>query len=298
VASEHAPLTAVFLARLPAAETRRQLGADLESTLRRVVQDGQASWPEISGDPERLVGQVADRIGRTSEAASTLASAWMPDLLLAIACQERVPRALDEVATRIERIRLSALQHESESFRNDVRRELLVKVLLGTEGARPILSAYRGRGSLDSFLIAAALRVAADLRRSARRRAQFEEAASSGESEEFVDIELAFIRDRYRGHFDAAFKNALGSLEPRARNVLRLYFIKGLNIGQIGALYSVHRSTVARWIVQSRKELVDSTRRWLADRFHLRNSEVSSLVRLLGKSLDVSLAKFMSHHSS
>ena len=65
--------------------------------------------------------------------------------------------------------------------------------------------------------------------------------------------ELDYVKERYAPQFKAAFQDALRALDSEQRNVLRLHVVEGLNIDEIGALFRVHRSTVARWIAGARQ---------------------------------------------
>ena len=60
-----------------------------------------------------------------------------------------------------------------------------------------------------------------------------------------------------------------------------------MNIEQIGALYGVHRATVARWIASAREGIAGTTRRLLAERLGMPALEIESLVRLCQSRLDV-----------
>ena len=75
----------------------------------------------------------------------------------------------------------------------------------------------------------------------------------------------------------------------RERNLLRLHYAEGLTAERLGVLHRVHRVTVTRWLSGARQLLLDELRRELAQSLRLNRSEVSSLVRLLGSRLEISL---------
>src|SRR5437762_1115793 len=100
---------------------------------------------------------------------------------------------------------------------------------------------------------------------------------------------MNFINTRYRAESDQAFRESLAAVGSQERTVLRLHFLDGLNIEKIGALYQVHRATVAHWIAASRQTLLVETRQRLRDRLQLSTPEFESLMGLVQSQLDVSL---------
>ncbi len=75
--------------------------------------------------------------------------------------------------------------------------------------------------------------------------------------------------------------------------MLRYHFLQGLNIEQIGAIHSVHRATVARWLASLRKDLLESTREALARRLDVGDAEVESIMRLIRSQLDASIERLL-----
>ncbi|MFP2905343.1 sigma factor-like helix-turn-helix DNA-binding protein, partial [Pyxidicoccus sp. 3LFB2] len=108
-----------------------------------------------------------------------------------------------------------------------------------------------------------------------------------------ADPELAFIRERHQEDFRGAFRSALGRLEPRERNLLRLHHVHGLSMDSVGATYQAPRSTVARWIARARERLLTLTAEELTKRLGLTPGELDSLLRLVRSQLDVSLRQLM-----
>ena len=66
-----------------------------------------------------------------------------------------------------------------------------------------------------------------------------------------------------------------------------------MNIDQIGVLYGVHRTTVARWRVQARKVLLKETRRIFREDYRLSGRSFESAMRLIQSELDVSLPRLL-----
>ncbi len=72
--------------------------------------------------------------------------------------------------------------------------------------------------------------------------------------------------------------------------MLRLYFLDGLSIDRIAAVYAVHRATAARWVARGREALLRGTQEVLGQRFRLDQAEVESLVGIVRSQLDVTLS--------
>jgi RNA polymerase sigma-70 factor (ECF subfamily) len=160
----------------------------------------------------------------------------------------------------------------SADFADEVRQQLRERLLVG---AQPRIADYRGQGALGGWLRVAAVRTALTIKRAASR------AEIAAPSPPAPDPELDFLKTRYRGELEAAFRATLEKLPADERNVLRLHYLDGCNIDEIGAVYPVHRSTVARWLADSRQTLLDETRRRLVERLDLKEGEIDSLIDLV-----------------
>src|SRR4029079_6123668 len=121
------------------------------------------------------------------------------------------------------------------------------------------LSQYSGRGALDSWVCAVAIRTAIDLRRAGGHDAHDNERALDVLAAT-DDPEHELLRQRYDGQFRAALEAALTGLEARDRTVLRLYFIEQLPAAQIGKLYRVHETTILRRLSRVRESVFDQVR--------------------------------------
>jgi RNA polymerase sigma-70 factor (ECF subfamily) len=72
-----------------------------------------------------------------------------------------------------------------------------------------------------------------------------------------------------------------------------MHYLDGLNIDQLGAVFRVHRSTIARWIVTSRKEAMAALCRALALPTPTRSTEIRSLARALSSDVKLTLGRFL-----
>jgi RNA polymerase sigma-70 factor (ECF subfamily) len=216
------------------------------------------------------------------------------DLYLALACAEGDAAALKHLETNF----LSAVGgfvrriDPSPAFAEEVAQRLRARLLVGEAGQRPVIGEYAGRGALKSWLHVSATRQALKLKRGAHRVAELGEA----EADRILatpDPELAFIKHRAREDFRLAFQAALTDLEPTERHLLRLHYLDGLTLQQIGALENVDKSTISRRLDKVRQSLLDETQRLLRERLQLASTELDSLMNAVNTSLDISIEAFL-----
>jgi RNA polymerase sigma-70 factor, ECF subfamily len=106
-------------------------------------------------------------------------------------------------------------------------------------------------------------------------------------------LDLEVLRARIRPEVDASLRAAVAALDPRSRALFRYNLIDGWNVERIGAVYGVHRATIARWIAAARDELVTLVEKELAARLAISTDEVGSIIRLVRSRIDVSLARLL-----
>lgn len=283
----------VFLDALP--EHRRESFARtglLEEWLARLVRDGSAEWPELTVDETELCRFIG---ARAPEARDELPVLCAGDLYLACAAAGGDVRAGAAIRERCypklkAALASAGLADAIEETAQQVFSELL---LPDTRGMRGILS-YRGTGELAAFVKVIALRTARRALKQRARERPVDPATLLEDASDAVDPELCSLKQKYRVEFKEAFHVALATLSDRERNILRYELVGGLNIDQIGALYDVHRATVARWRTRAREKLFEQTQAALRAKMALGSSDFHSVVRLIQSQLDVSLYRVLS----
>ena len=85
-----------------------------------------------------------------------------------------------------------------------------------------------------------------------------------------------------------AFVHTLEALGSDERNVLRLHYLDGLTLEEVGATYRVSRATAARWLAQAREKILAETRSRLKQTLGVREDELDSLVGLAASRLSLS----------
>jgi RNA polymerase sigma-70 factor, ECF subfamily len=291
------PLASIFLSALEG-ERRDPFAAlaDLEERLRAALTAAREAWPEVALADEEFVrhfGQTC-REGGPLEVFDHLRPA---DLFLAAACARGAPGALEgfergfgaDVAAAVRRFASPSLAAD------DLRQALHEKLFVGREDRPPKIAEYSGQGFLQNWIRITAVRTFTDLARAAQRRREDPDDELVVAASE--DLELAFLKQRYRGVFKEAFEQAISALDSRDRNMLRHSVVRGLGIDQIAAIYHIHRATAARRLGKARDALLEATRRGLMDRLRIDRQELDSVMDLIRSRLDVSIHRVLGSHT-
>jgi RNA polymerase sigma-70 factor (ECF subfamily) len=273
------------------ASVRPEVTADdaLEHTLARMLAEGREAWPALQVKDTEFARYVAARTPVGGHAR--LAELHAADLFLACACASSDPRAVEALERRY-LSELPALLEKGgvpHADAEDATQALRASLFTAPEGARPpkILE-YSGRGSLGAWLRVAGTRRASNTRRTdARAARRATEDAPIGLSA--VDPELMAVRRRYGPAFNAAIREGFAALSAEERNVLRLYFVDGLNIERIGVALGLSRATVGRRMIAARTRVLDTTLRVLGERLGATTTEVESILGVVRSTLELSL---------
>jgi RNA polymerase sigma-70 factor (ECF subfamily) len=264
---------------------------DLETLLAAHLDEGAREWPNVALSPAGYLRHLADKLGeRASEPADhVIRSMPAGDLYLAAACTAGDQAAIATFRDAVFPVIRPALVKLalSPSTIDEAEQRVLVMILVG-DPVRPAIATFGGRGRLRSWVRSIAVRTA-------RRLAGITEGAPDAQDEldqltaNVHDPELAMLRERYRDQVRAALAEALAALGERPRNVLRQYYIDGLTIDQLAALYHVDRATTARWVIGARSAVLDGTRDRLRSLLGVSSEEVESILRLVRSQLELSL---------
>jgi RNA polymerase sigma-70 factor (ECF subfamily) len=105
--------------------------------------------------------------------------------------------------------------------------------------------------------------------------------------------ELMYLRRLYGQRFQKAFREAVASLTPRERNLLRHSVIDELGIDQLAAIYHVHRATAARQLNQARAKLIEATRDKMRSALRVTDAELESIMRVILTMADMTLRQIL-----
>ncbi|CAN5241875.1 hypothetical protein BH11MYX1_BH11MYX1_55570 [soil metagenome] len=261
-----------------------------DSQIDAVVEAGRAAWPGIT----LARGALGAHLASLEKGAEKFGA----DLYLVVGCLVKDGKAIehfDRELTAAARGAIASIDSNG-AFVDEGVQKLRTNLLVGDNGS-PKLAAYSGRGPLRAWIGVAAARTALMMRRTRQRQREV-----SSENDDWSralvaistnDPELELLKRQYSEAFAAAFHDSVALLEPRLRTVMRMSFVEGLSIDDIGATYAVHRATAARWIQRACEELFEQTRKLLTDRLALTPTELDRMTSLMRSQLDVSVSQLL-----
>lgn len=181
--------------------------------------------------------------------------------------------------------------HADPTFADEITQRTRIHLVVSEAGREPRILSYRGTGPLRAWVSIAAQRIALNARRDAPREVPDDVLAEIVDGE--PDPEVRHLKTLYREEFRTALTAALAELADRARAVLRLRFVAGLDLAQIGRLYRVHESTISRWISTALDDVARATRRHLQALLAVTPETAESVARIVQSQLDLSLARIL-----
>jgi RNA polymerase sigma-70 factor, ECF subfamily len=258
-------------------------------TLTTSIRAARSAHPDLKVTEREFTDFLARRID-ADELDEAAVARHAADLLLvcamlrsetsAIAIFERsVIATLDK---RVARIVGDAAVHE-------VQQRLREKLLVAKQGASAVIAQYAARGPLRAWVRVAAVRLALNLRGELNEIAEDDFDILGPD----VDPVMQIVREKYAAEFHAAFERALRALEPSDRRLLRQQYVDGLGTEALSELYRIHRVTMFRRLVKIRNKLLATTRRELATRIKLQDTELDSVMRALKDRVDVTLERVL-----
>jgi RNA polymerase sigma-70 factor (ECF subfamily) len=269
----------------------------LSRVLEEIDRAARSAWPQLALAPERFISYLAARVStEVSDLALALKETHAGDLFLACACVEGVPGAVEALRahtrTAIETF-VRGIDPSAAAI-DDVAQALFEKLLVSdSQGGPARLTAYAGRGPLAGWIGVAAQRLALSMRRAESAQARARERAALEELSIAGDTELAYLKQRYRSEYEAAFAKAAALLTVRERAILQLHVSGGMTLEALGAMYRVNPSTISRWIAAAQDRLAAETEKDLRQRLHLSANELHSLTRLVITQLDFSVVRML-----
>jgi RNA polymerase sigma-70 factor (ECF subfamily) len=259
----------------------------IDPLVARAIESGQSLWPGVVLEPKSFARRMRE-LGVEPRDLTTRGA----DLFLAWACAEHDPAALSHFEkTFLQRVnQYVARLGLPDDVVDDVRQELRIRLLTGTE---PRIGAYAGRGALGAWVRVSAIRTALNWTEQNKVRAASDAEVLGALVSDRPGPELAALKGRYGGVFQAALDRSLQVLGPRDKTLLRMHFVDGLNIDTIGTVYRVHRATVARWLVDIRKRVFATLREELSLEIDATSSEFRSMLTIVKDDLDLSVQRVL-----
>jgi RNA polymerase sigma-70 factor, ECF subfamily len=258
--------------------------------LDEIIRSARLAWPTVQLLPEEFVAHLGRHLPAGIPVETALRQMHTDDLYLAHACGLGDTNAV----LAFEQHCVQGLEGAVSRYRafsdlvTEVKQRVRACVLVGNSRP-PGIERFSGRGDLRSWVRVIAVREAIGLVRRVRRETSVDDDTLLHAFVTPDDAELEQVKARYVEEFKQAFSEALRGLSARDQTLLRQHVIDGLSIDQLGALYHLHRATVARNLQRTRLAILRATRERLALRLEVRSSELDSILRLIRSRLDVTL---------
>jgi len=246
--------------------------------------------PGVALELDALVRAWDALLPRPTPLADALAAVHLADLALAVACGAGDAAALELFDQRyLAQIPAYLGKHGgTPAFADEVRQRVRMKLFVGDA---PKIASYAGTGPLGAWLRVVTIRCARDLHRATHPTAPLTDAIAQPALA--PDPELDYLKLRYGAELSAALGQVLRALEPRQRNLMKLYFLDGLTVEVIGGMFGVNRSTITRWLADIRARIRDETHRMLRARLGVRDSDLAQLWGIVESRMDLSLRSLL-----
>jgi RNA polymerase sigma-70 factor, ECF subfamily len=269
-----------------------------DAALAEFVERARAGNPEIVVDRDAFLAVIREKVAAAGfpTLRDGLAAFDAAELYLACACEAGDPVAITRFEARyFSVVDIALAPMKLPTGMNDEVRQLVRTKLFVSDGTEPPkIKKYAGQGTLEGLVRVIAVRTAISLTRKTRKEIPL---GATDVADEIlataVAPELQIVKQRYRGHFKAAFERAIEELTPRDRTLLKLHVIDRSSIDDIGALYKVHRATAARWLEAIRDKLGERTRALLAKELALSPADLESVVRAVQSQVSLTLSRIL-----
>jgi RNA polymerase sigma-70 factor, ECF subfamily len=266
----------------------------IELALVALLARARQAWPTVSLPDAAFAVYLGQRWSGEAPTPARLEALPAEDLYLACGCVRGEPPAL--VAFRDtygDVIRIAVRGVELARDRVDDAVQLtLARLLVASADEAPRITQYSGRSKLVAFVRVVASRVALSMLR-ADPRGHVGAEALADVKDDHDDPELRFLKQLYRDEFRAAFAAAITGLSERDRLLLRCQIVDRFSIDQIAAIYGQPRSTVGRHLQAAHGRLVADTRARLRENLKIGRPELSSVLRLVESSVEVSVRRLL-----
>jgi len=260
--------------------------------VRAAAARGRAAFPDLTLDEEAFARRLAELAGDEPAAVAALA---VEDLYLAAACLAGTSGAAAALGARHgDTIRSAIARVLRGDAAAEVEQRFVEDLVVGTATSPPKLASYAGRAPLERWLSVAAQRAALGWLRENRAEARARDAAAAEPAAKGeTHPEIVFLKERYRGDFAQALRQALERANERDRLLLRLHLVNGLTVEAIGKMYGASQATASRWLAAARAALLEDMKATLAERLGTTSEELASLAGLVASRLDLSLSMLL-----
>jgi RNA polymerase sigma-70 factor (ECF subfamily) len=216
-----------------------------------------------------------------------------PDLYFACACaigaesaaEQFLERFGDKIATYLGRL------GSDRDLVDEVRQIVLVRCLLGEPDRPPGIASFSGRGSLEGWVRATAMREAMALERARARHVELGDSGTGSPLD--ADRELVTLVGQYREPVVRAFTVATQSLPREQRTLLRLHYVYGLTTADLAQMFKISRATLVRRVAEARDALFERLQGELFGAAGVPREDCESVLRLVKSQIDLRLSSLL-----
>ena len=269
---------------------RGRIPDPLNLRLDEIIRSARLAWPTVKLLPEQFVAHLGRHLPAGIPVEVALGQMATEDLYLARACglgDDQAILAFEQSYVH-ELESVLAKYTDFSDLTAEVKQRVRTQLLVGDAGP-PRIESFSGRGNLRGWVRVIAVREAVALLRRAQREIPVDDDALLQSFVSPGDGHLEQVKARYVAEFKQAFSEALRGLSARERTLLRQHVIDRLSIDRLGALYRMHRATIARSLQRVRRELLEATREHLALRLDVESSELDSILGLIRSRFEITL---------
>ena len=284
-----------FRAELNGGGTATREDGALQGVLAAACARGRAAFPQLALDDDAFAGHLGHMVGLGEIDVASIPESPIEDLYLSCACLTGVTGAAVIFGARHgATIRAAIARIVGAADTDEAHQQLLQSLLVGTSSSPPKIGSYAGKAPLDRWLGVSARRAALMWLRENRTERNAREAAGADPAlGAHTHPETAYMKEKYRGDFEAALAQALERLPEQERALLRLYLVNGVSLEKIGTMFSVSQPTASRWLAAARTKLLDDVKQTLAPRLGTSSAELASLAGMVASRIDLSLSTLL-----
>lgn len=233
------------------------------------------------------------------------------DLCLVIACERGDEKAWEDLVANFDATVKSAARkfasntEDTEDLASSIWAELYGLRVDADGNKKSKLAYYSGRGSLAGWLRAVVSQLAVDQFRKQSKFVQIEEnrefenlanEASENNNNHHVvshadNPEDILTEKQTAGDVSAAVREAIATLDPEDRLIMKLYYFDDLKLKDIAATFGYHEATASRKLVRVQTEIRKSVEKTLREQHGWTDDEVKRYLSDTASKLGLNLEK-------
>jgi len=250
-----------------------------------------AAWPGVRVPPGAFWAYLVRHLPRDTTARTAWDRWSVDELYLCCGCVRGDPEALRAFEDRFLPVVYGVLRRNRlpDALREELAQDLRERLFVGRDGGQPLLGRFGGLGTLAGWLRVVTARLA---RQTLQQEKRYVLVGDDRIVSNLVQ-EGDPLKASYREPFRRAVRAALGELDARDLTLIRMRYVDGLTLEQIGATYRVHLSTVHRWVGAIQERLLEQTRELMMQEMEIDADECDSLFRMLQSQLDLTITTLL-----